>query len=400
MNAISLPYRGVLIVDDDPIMTSVTRGFLEHTGIESILEASDGHQALSILDQSTEPIDFIFCDLNMPKMDGLQFLRHLAGRQFTGEICIVSGEDQSIIRSAEILAKKYKLRNRGALNKPVTLDKLVTLLSDRQNVDAKAQAAQASNFSRSDLVFALVNRDLRTFYQPKIDTRTGELSGAEALARWTHPDLGPIPPSSFIPVAEREGLIDTVTGTVLRETLTALSRWTPTLPAMKLAVNLSGEILSNVELPDLLVNLCREADVDPARVVLEVTESRVLADSVLPVEVMGRLRMHKFELSIDDFGTGYSNIERLREYPFTELKIDQAFIRNAANDPFAMKCVTASVDLGRALGLRLVAEGVETAEEFAFVTDLGVDEVQGFFFSHALSFDDFDAKYFTKAQVA
>ena len=393
-----LPFRSVLIVDDDPIMTSVTKGYLQHQGVGLICEACDGHEALNTLENAELPFDLIFCDLNMPKMDGLQFLRHLAERRYQGEICIVSGEDKSIIRSAEILASKYKLRNRGALSKPVTLDKLITLLTDQGS--AEERDSKTLDYTRSDLVFALVNRNLRTFYQPKIDTRTGALVGAEALARWTHPELGPIPPSSFIPVAEKEGLIDAVTGSVLRETLSALSKWTVSQPDLKMAVNLSGEILGNVELPDLLLNLCRDANVDPSRVVLEVTESRVLADSILPVEVMGRLRMNRFELSIDDFGTGYSNIERLREYPFTELKIDQAFIRNAANDPFALKCVTASVDLGRALGLRLVAEGVETAEEFAFVTDLGVDEVQGYYFSHALSFEDFDAKYFAKAQVA
>lgn len=399
MTETSISYTNVLIVDDDPIMASVTEGFLNHNGVESVRIAADGKDALEVLD-SDPAIDFIFCDLNMPNMDGLQFLRHLAERSFAGDIGIVSGEDDTIIKSAAILGSKYGLRIRGTLTKPIDLDKIIALLTVAAPVADPAAAAGPSVITRSDLVFALVNRNIKPFFQPKICTTTGQLRSAEALARWIHPVHGIIPPSRFIPLAEDEGLIDAVTGVILRESLAALAQWLPAHPDMKMAANLSGDILTNVDLPELLIDLCSGAGVDPAHVVLEITESRVLTDSALPVEILARLRMKRFELSVDDFGTGYSNIDRLREYPLSELKIDQTFIRNAHNDTFAEKCVLASVDLGRALGLRLVAEGVETEADYAYVRDLGIDEIQGYYFSRPLSFEDFTARYIDKPAEA
>ena len=388
-----ISYRNILIVDDDPILLSVVEAGFASRGVDSVHVASDGKQALNILDQ--EPgIDFILCDLNMPNMDGLQFLRHIAERNFHGEIGIASGEDPAVIKSAEILASKYGLTLKGSLQKPLNFTKIGDLLSRSQTSTRELAAAKPDEISRNDLVFAVVNHNILPYYQPKICIRTGQLAGAEALARWEHPELGFIPPAVFIPLAEREGMVDMVTNAIMRETLSTAAKWSSIFPAIKLAVNLSGELLSDQGLPDHLFNMCQDANVDPAQIVLEITESRVLGDSTVPIEVLTRLRMKRFELSVDDFGTGYSNIERLREYPFTELKIDQGFIRNAGNDEFAEKCVRASVDLGRALGLRLVAEGVETVDDYSYVKAHDIDQIQGYYFSKPLPVDAFAKKYF------
>lgn len=400
MTTTRLSYKSVLIVDDDPIVRSIVEaGFAKHS-VGTIHTAVDGQNALDILDQNTD-IEFIFCDLNMPNMDGLQFLRHVADRGFRGEIGIVSGEDKAIIQSAEIMALKYGLNIKGTLRKPVDFAKIDALLASSSGSKAAEAFAKSEEFSRNDLVFALVNKDIKPYFQPKICTRSQKLAGAEALARWEHPELGFIPPAAFIPVAENEGLIHTLTGAMVRETVSVLAKWSRHVPDMKMAINLSGEMLTDLQLPDQLLKVCRSSGVDPAQIILEVTESRVLSSSAMPIEVLARLRMNRFELSVDDFGTGYSNIDRLREFPFTELKIDQSFIRNAGNDDFAKKCVHASIDIGRALGLRIVAEGVETAEDYAFVQGLNIDQIQGFYFSKPLPVDAFAAKYFLQqAEVA
>ncbi len=400
MSSGSTPFDSILIVDDDPLVCAIAQAAFAQMGIQEVATASDGRQALEYFASNPHPA-FILCDLNMPNMDGLQFLRHLADRSYTGEIGIVSGEDAAIINSARLMASKYGLTIRGTVAKPLDVDKIRTLLDQDKSNAGAATPGSSPAFSRNDLVFALVNRDIKPVFQPKICTRNGKLFGAEALARWSHPDLGPIPPARFIPFAEQEGLIDAVTGAIARETLAALAKWSRHLPTMKMAVNLSGDVLTNVELPELMLSLCRECDVDPAQIVLEVTESRIMNDSALPIEILARLRMNRFELSVDDFGTGYSNIDRLREFPFTELKIDQGFVRNAAHDAFAEKCVRASADLGRALGLRLVAEGVETADEYDYMRALEVDLIQGHYFSKPLTFDLFTEKYFqSRAEVA
>jgi len=396
----SSSFNSVLIVDDDPIVRSIAEAAFTNRVAGRIHTANDGGVALEILEQAPD-IDFILCDLNMPNMDGLQFLRHVADRQFRGEIGIVSGEDQAIIQSAEIMASKYGLTIRGTLNKPVDFAKIDTLLANSRSSGVVEAIAQSEVFTRNDLVFALVNKDIKPYFQPKICTQTQKLAGAEALARWEHPDLGFIPPASFIPVAENEGLIHTLTGAIIKQSVAVVADWSRFCPDFKVAINLSGEMLTDLQLPDQMLKVCAAAGVDPAQIVLEVTESRVLSSSAMPIEVLARLRMNRFELSVDDFGTGYSNIDRLREFPFTELKIDQSFIRNAGNDDFARKCVLASVDIGRALGLRIVAEGVETAEDYAFVQGLDIDQIQGFYFSKPLPIDAFATKYFQRpAEVA
>lgn len=400
MTSTSSSYNSVLIVDDDPIVLSIVEAGFAQYSTGTIYTASDGQKALDILDK-IHGVDFIFCDLNMPNMDGLQFLRHIADRQFQGEIGIVSGEDEAIIQSAEIMASKYGLKIKGTLRKPVDFAKINDLLASSGSSNVVEALAKSEEFTRNDLVFALVNKDIKPYFQPKICTQTQKMAGAEALARWEHPDLGFIPPASFIPVAENEGLIHTLTGAMVRQTVSVLAKWSQHVPDMKMAINLSGEMLTDVQLPDQLVKVCSASGVDPAQIILEVTESRVLSSSAMPIEVLARLRMNRFELSVDDFGTGYSNIDRLREFPFTELKIDQSFIRNAGNDEFAEKCVHASVDIGRALGLRIVAEGVETAEDYAFVQGLNIDQIQGFYFSKPLPVDAFAEKYFPRpAEVA
>jgi len=391
----SLSYESVLIVDDDPIVRSIVEAGFENHSVGNIHTAVDGQNALDILDQDPG-IDFIFCDLNMPNMDGLQFLRHVADRDFKGEIGIVSGEDQVIIQSAELMAAKYGLTIKGTLRKPVDFAKINGLLNSSGGSNVAETLAKAEEFTRNDLVFALVNKDIKPYFQPKICTKTQKLAGAEALARWEHPDLGFIPPASFIPVAENEGLIHTLTGAIIKQSVAVVADWSQYCPDLKIAINLSGEMLTDLQLPDQMLKVCAAAGVDPAQIVLEVTESRVLSSSAMPIEVLARLRMNRFELSVDDFGTGYSNIDRLREFPFTELKIDQSFIRNAGNDDFARKCVLASVDIGRALGLRIVAEGVETAEDYAFVQGLDIDQIQGFYFSKPLPIDAFATKYFQR----
>jgi len=299
------------------------------------------------------------------------------------------------------MATKYGLKFIGPITKPVDIAKISDLLSHSGPLQKTAKHTACELFSQSDLVSALVNRDITAHFQPKICTRTGQLAGAEALARWDHPDIGFIPPATFIPFAENDGLIQVVTASILRDSLSALSHWSRQFPAMKMAVNLSGAVLVDPDLPEQLEASCRKNGVDPAQVILEITESRVLSDNAMPLEVLARLRMKRFELSVDDFGTGYSNIDRLKEFPFTELKIDRSYIRNAGSDPFADKCVRASVDLGRSLGLRLVAEGVESEEDYRYAKSLDIDLIQGYYFSKALAYDEFVQKYFAQtANVA
>ncbi|MEM8811042.1 MAG: EAL domain-containing response regulator [Pseudomonadota bacterium] len=380
----------VLAVDDDPIVLElIASGVAKFPGL-ALLKAANGQEALSQFD-CVGSVAFVFCDLNMPNMDGLQFLRHLGERQFVNPIAIVSGEDRSILTSAALMAERYGLKIEAVLRKPLDPRDVARLLSKTQ--ESQFIEAQAPILERKDLVDALVGHRVVPYFQPKICARTGRIIGAEALARLHHPKYGILPPAAFIGLAEEQKLIEPLTGTVTRQALQKLAEWQTCRPGFEMAVNMSADLLSRSDFPESLVSVCAGYHVDPKHVILELTENRVLDSGGLPLEVLARLRMNKFGLSIDDFGTGYSNIERLRDMPFTELKVDQGFIQNARTDAFAEKCVRASIDLGRALGLQIVAEGVESEDDSSFVGGLDIDQIQGYRYSKPVSAEEFEATF-------
>ncbi len=389
MTDVKFQLERVLIVDDDPILSAIVESFFRKRDARDIRCAANGRAALDIVDEVDGQIDFILCDLNMPELDGLQFMRHLKNRQFTGQIAILSGEQDSVVRTAEKLAKAHSLNVVGSLGKPLKLnilEDLVSRLSPHEVTIAKASPTLAT---AHDLKNALIGGDIVPFYQPKIDVEKRTVSGAEALARWLHPKLGVIGPNFFLPMAEDNGLMTMLTERMISCAIANMLNWQERRIAPKVSINLSAETVNNIDFPDEIAELFDGVGLDRGKMVFEVTERQLVARNTHASEVLARLRIMGFGISIDDFGTGYSNIEQLREFPFTELKIDQSFIREAAEDRFAQASVEASINLGRQLQLRLVAEGVETEEQLNYVRASGIDEVQGFIFARPMPADDF-----------
>jgi len=236
-----------------------------------------------------------------------------------------------------------------------------------------------------------VQRDeLRLHYQPKIDLRTGEIVGAEALVRWNSPDLGLVSPSEFIPLAEQTSLIRPLTTWVLGEAFRQLGVWHAQHMDISLAVNLSARSLSDDKLLGQLVELLDKSRVAPERVTMEVTESGVMANPERAARILERLRALGFGLSIDDFGTGYSSLNYVRTLPACELKLDRSFVRDIDTNASNAAIVRAVVDLAHGLGLKVVAEGVETLADAEAVRALGCDLLQGYYVSHPLSAEAFE----------
>jgi diguanylate cyclase (GGDEF)-like protein len=236
---------------------------------------------------------------------------------------------------------------------------------------------------------ALDNEELYIHLQPKVSTQTGEVTGAEALVRWMHPIYGLVPPDEFVPLIEHAGLIGQLTRFVLEraaQTATTLRSAGIDLP---IAVNLTPRDLLDASLPDDIANILERHDLDASALQVEITEYAMIVDFDMSVRVLARLRELGLRASIDDFGTGYSSLQHLHRLPVDELKIDRSFVQRLTSDDRAAAIVQASVGLGRNLGLRVVAEGVEDAESFAFVSDLGCDEVQGYYFSRPLPVTEF-----------
>jgi diguanylate cyclase (GGDEF)-like protein/PAS domain S-box-containing protein len=253
------------------------------------------------------------------------------------------------------------------------------------NVKAVERQGLEENLRR-----ALERREFALHYQPKVDLKTGKITGAEALLRWTHPIRGLVSPLQFIPVAEECGLILPIGKWVLREACQQARRWLDAgLPRITIAVNISAMEFRNKGFLEGVVAILKEASLDPSFLELELTESVLMKHATSTEAILKALRARGIKLAIDDFGTGYSSLSYLRRFPIDALKIDQSFVRQITTTPNETAIVTAVIGMGRSLKLRVVAEGVETPTELAFLQSHLCDEAQGYLFSRPVPPDEF-----------
>ena len=243
----------------------------------------------------------------------------------------------------------------------------------------------------SQLKQAVAQSELRMYLQPKVRLSDGALSGAEALVRWQHPERGLVPPSEFVPFAEKTGRIAELTHWMLAEAMrfTVLRRQAG--QALKISVNLSTHDISDRQFPAWLLRLAGQHGAEPADICLEITEGAAMHDAEAALEVMHELRSAGFSLSIDDFGTGYSSLAYLQKMPVSELKVDRAFVREVHRSSDAQSLLESIIAMGHRLGLVVVAEGAETAEEWMMLRILQCDQAQGWYAARPLPADQFEA---------
>ncbi len=378
---------GILLVDDDSVTQRVATQILQDLGIRRVQSANSGAQALQMIADSPGKFDIVFTDLNMPEMDGIEFTRHLAIRNFPGSLVLLSGEDIRILRTVEKLAIEQDLRVLGVLQKPVTLAKMNRLLADYEQATEEVTILPVEVLGADDLSLAIVGGELDTFFQPKLDARTRQVVGVEALARWLHPERGMVGPNVFIPIAEEHGLIRDLTQAVCQKALEYTADWRTRGIELDVALNISVDALDDLHWPNVIAAQVEKLGLPADSITLEITESRLMEHLQVALDILGRLSLKRFKLSIDDFGTGYSSLEKLQHIPFTELKIDRAFVRGASDDASARAILESSVLLARRLNMKVVAEGVETAQDLDLVKAVGCDYVQGFYFARPMPAD-------------
>jgi EAL domain-containing protein (putative c-di-GMP-specific phosphodiesterase class I) len=244
----------------------------------------------------------------------------------------------------------------------------------------------------SDLRRALARQEFLLHYQPQVDLRTGRIFGAEALLRWLRPGRGMVRPADFLPLAEENGLIVPINEWVLREACGAAREWQCAgLPPLRIAVNLSPVQFRNRDVAELVSRALTESGLPADRLELELTESIVVQNAEAAAKTLMQLKELGVCCSIDDFGTGYSSLSYLKNFPVDRLKIDQCFVRNLRTDPNDGAIVRAIINLGHSMKLKVIAEGVETAEQVAHLRDEGCDEVQGYYFGRPMPAEDFVA---------
>ncbi|MGI9277029.1 MAG: EAL domain-containing response regulator [Endozoicomonas sp.] len=380
----------VLIVEDHQFQRMVAEQTVTGLGVETLHTAGDGDEAMELL-RNEQAMDVVICDLDMPKMDGITFIRHLAEEKLASSVIVASALDPSLVRTVEDMAQEHGLLVLGTLPKPLSRDRLRQLLELYFGDDpelAPKNKVQEIQFNREDLKEGIENDQFILHYQPKVLLQSGRLIATEALCRWLHPEAGLISPAHFIPLMESSGLVTDLTYKLIDQALKHLIHWSDEGRAIGVSVNLSAVMLSDTSLPDRLYDRVRNMDIEPELLTLEITESSLIQNAAKALETLARLKMKGFSLSIDDFGTGYSSMQQLNRIPFSELKIDRSFVKGANLDETRRAIVQANIGLAHNLKMSTVAEGVENIDEWLLLSDLNCDMAQGFLIARPMPGED------------
>ena len=372
----------VLVAEDHNFQRRTLVRMLNTLGAEEVLEAKDGLEALAIL-KGRGAVDLLICDLDMEQMDGMELIRNIGQSDRVGAVIVLSGHERSLLDTVAKMARAYGVKLLGAIDKPLTLDRLRDLL-DSSGSPAVA-SAPGHHFTVDEILNGIRLDQFEAFFQPKVSLSSGLIAGAEALARWHHPEQGLVGPNAFVPPLERAGEIGELTFLMLRQAALACRRWGRQRSGISVSVNISLTSLGDPALADQIAAITSSVDLDPNQMILEVTETAAIGNVGATLENFVRLRIRGFGLSIDDYGTGFASLQQLQLAPFSELKIDRSFVTGCAENPSSRAIVESSVQMARQLGFRSVGEGVETQADWNILRDAGCDMAQGFFIARPMT---------------
>ncbi len=375
----------VLVLEDEPFQRLVTVTALEKLLPGPILQAANGDEAIAILDGCAQ-VDIVLCDLKMPGMDGLAFLRHVSSLGKVRAVVLCSELDPILRQATIAMIHCLGLTFLGDLGKPFNLEGFKRLASHYQahNQSAPRMLESAELPSLQDVERGLDNGEFEAYFQPKVTLQGQRLVGAEVLARWTHPQWGVLTPAHFLPVMEQNHLIDRLFYQMLTQGLTLHQRLASQGRAINLAFNLHPAQLACSVLTERIPALLKRFQVPATQIMFEITESGLISAPASSLENLVRLRIMGCGLAMDDFGAGYSSLDRLSELPFSQIKLDRAFVHKLQTQPRSAAIISCAVALAQALGFSLVIEGVENAEQQARLIELGGTYAQGYLFARPM----------------
>lgn len=395
----------LLIVDDEPQVRKLLETLLQHEGYQT-LSAGSGEEALQLV--AKQPPDLILLDIMMPGMDGYEVASQLKGNLVTASIPIImlSALSESSARvtgletgAEEFISKPVErvelwLRVRNLLRLKAHGDQLMrhSQLLEQQLQQHTSDNARMNvhDLARQDLEQALrqaVERgEFTLHYQPKVELASGGICALEALLRWERPGYGAVSPAVFVPILESLGLIVMVGRWVIDSVCRQIAAWQRSeIGAIEVSVNVSGHQLIEGDLIADIAHILEQTGVQSHWLEVELTEGSLMENTQHTIASLQRLRAMGVKISIDDFGTGYSSLAYLRRFPIDTLKIDIAFIREVTSNPQDAAITRTIIELAHSLNLRVVAEGVETQAQLAFLKQAGCDQIQGYLFSRPLS---------------
>jgi len=378
----------VLVVEDHGFQRRMALRLLTDLGVEQVHEAADGVAALALLERLSQPPDVVLVDLDMPGMDGVEFIGHVAQRRLARGVALVSAMDPALLNTVQTMARAYGLHMLKHLEKPLTADKLAALLlsyEQRQQAEPESTPVQ---LEPGEAELALARGRIEPWFQPQVEFANGKVIAVEALARMRREDGTIVGALDFVPLLERSNLAQALTDAMLDQGCRWQRYWRSHGLNVSLSVNVSPATLADPAIADHYQRIVTGHGIDPAQVMLEITEGSLLADAARGLGVLARLRLKGFGLSIDDFGTGYSSLAQLSQVPFTELKIDRGFVSDAPNHSRKRAVIEASLELARKLRLQVVAEGVETVDEWQLLAELGCGIAQGYLIARPVPGDE------------
>lgn len=389
--------KTALIVDQDEFQRFALARMLGKIGVPEVEMAHDGASALAAIQRGQW--DLAVVDLDMADCTGLQMIDALADAGGCSAVAIVSSHPSRILQAAAAYARDRGLWIAAALGKPLEASGLISMIESLANrlVDGAAQAVHAAEpssgappggMARDDLRRALRRRQIAAYFQPQHCAETGDLRGAEMLARWRRDDGMMVSPAVFLPAFESAGLLESLTDYMLARAFEA-QRELGNRPDCVITVNVPAVVASSINWAQGVAERAEQAGVEADRIVIEITEDGGARSNAALAGAITQLRLRGFSCAIDDFGTGDSSLDRLLCAPFDELKIDRDLIARATRQSHAQSVLASTVEMARSLDMTVVAEGVESHEDLEMVRALGVQVTQGYFHGRPMPLDAF-----------
>lgn len=372
--------KKMLIVEDESVTARRIGEIVASHGYD-VVSVDNGSAFLDHF-QRLSP-DLVLIDLLMPDVDGIDLLHSLAERKCAAALVLVCRMDEKVLAAAQRVGERLGLRILGGLTEPVRAEDVDDLVAKLLPLTPPVTERELSE--------AISNGEIVVEYQPKATLRRDRIwaiDAVEALARWKHPKFGVLLPEEFIPLAERTGQIGRLTLHVVNMVAAQVAAWRQEGLRLEAAINLPSPLLTDLDLPDRVIEILRMHSIGTRELLFEMAESGIMNDVDRTMEVLTRFRLRGIGISVDDFGTGYSSLVHLYRMPISEMKVDQSFVAGIGRSREAETVVRAIVGLAHTLSMTACAEGVETQEALDFLRMIGCDKAQGYFIGRPVPGDE------------
>lgn len=377
----------VIVLEDHSFQRAMAVSMLQQMGCSEVFQAADGAEALAVLNE-VGPVDIALCDLCMDGMDGLEFLQTVGHSELVNSVIICSSLSADLRRTVRQIISFLDLELLGDIGKPLSCEILERLLKKHMPRIAALPEQPEIFLDEAQVLQGLAAQEICAFFQPKFILATGEITGVEVLARWRHASGKVLSPACFLPVLERNDMLDELLWLQLHQGLALQKQLRALGHDLNFAFNLHAAQLSNGTLAAEIRTLLSEYGADGPSLTFELTESGLLQAPETSLECLFRLRMMGCRLSIDDFGTGFSSLQRLLQLPFNEIKLDAGFVQGLTQEQRCHAVVSSTLALGEALGMSVLVEGIETDEQRQNLLNMGCTQGQGYWYARPMSSGD------------